>query len=159
MQSDAVEEEGLLLSPYGLAHALSMLLPGCRQGSDAQQHLLQSIFGNGAWSIEEASEAMQGLAEVLATKSSSKDVVLDEANSAWVSPRIVLKKSYEDALKSYAGADIQKLTSAGVVNSWVAKATHDKITEIIDEGTARQASLVLINALYFKGLWAKPFDK
>ncbi len=45
------------------------------------------------------------------------------------------------------------------MNYWVSEATHGKITEIIDQGAAQQASLVLVNAIYFKGLWASAFSK
>jgi serine protease inhibitor len=41
----------------------------------------------------------------------------------------------------------------------VSDATHGKITEIIDDSTASQAALALVNAIYFKGLWELAFDK
>lgn len=37
--------------------------------------------------------------------------------------------------------------------------TRGKIKEIIDEGALGQAACVLINALYFKGLWTHPFER
>ena len=38
-------------------------------------------------------------------------------------------------------------------------ATRGKITSIVDDDALRQATCVLINALYFKGVWEMPFKK
>lgn len=45
------------------------------------------------------------------------------------------------------------------VNEWVSNATRGKIDEIVNQDIVDQATLLLINALYFKGLWEVPFDK
>lgn len=46
------------------------------------------------------------------------------------------------------------------VNSWVANNTRGLINQILSPGTlTRDSMLILGNALYFKGLWAKNFDK
>lgn len=36
-------------------------------------------------------------------------------------------------------------------------ATRGKIKEIVDDNTLQASLCVLINALYFKGLWQSPF--
>lgn len=84
---------------------------------------------------------------------------MSDANSAWVGQGTELLAPYKDALASLFNADARQLTSAAEVNSWVAKATHDKIQTIIDDGVVRSAALVLVNAIYFKGLWEAPFSK
>jgi hypothetical protein len=42
---------------------------------------------------------------------------------------------------------------------WVSNATRGKITEIVSEDVVKQAVVLLINAVYFKGMWALPFKK
>ena len=42
------------------------------------------------------------------------------------------------------------------INSWVAKETSGKITRIVEK---IEPPLVLINAIYFKGTWNRPFNK
>ena len=49
--------------------------------------------------------------------------------------------------------------SAGVVNSWVSEATHDKIKKIVEPPLSSMTGLILANAIYFKGNWAVPFSK
>ena len=84
---------------------------------------------------------------------------MTDANSAWVGRGLELLPAFQDALKERFHAAARPLASAAEVNAWVAAATRDKITSIIDEGVARQAALVLVNAIYFKGLWQAAFDK
>ena len=52
----------------------------------------------------------------------------------------------------------QKAQALNIINTDVSNATNgliDKLLEKIDDGTV----LVLVNAIYFKGLWEKPFSK
>lgn len=58
---------------------------------------------------------------------------------------------YAATLKDAFGAEAAPLQSAAVVNGWVDQATRGKITEIIDEGIARQASCGLSMS---QGAWA-----
>lgn len=46
------------------------------------------------------------------------------------------------------------------INRWVAQRTNDKIQNILPPGSLDALTrLVLANAIYFKGVWAKPYDK
>nr|CAB3453321.1 unnamed protein product [Digitaria exilis] len=46
------------------------------------------------------------------------------------------------------------------INSWVAEATNNLINSIVGRGSVNSSTrLVLANAIYFKGSWAKPFHK
>uniref|UniRef100_A0A8D2B571 Serpin domain-containing protein n=1 Tax=Sciurus vulgaris TaxID=55149 RepID=A0A8D2B571_SCIVU len=46
------------------------------------------------------------------------------------------------------------------INTWVSKETKGKIQELLPTNSVdEQARLVLVNAIYFKGLWEEPFDK
>jgi len=46
------------------------------------------------------------------------------------------------------------------INRWVAQKTKDKIQNILPPGSITDLTkLVLANAIYFKGIWTKPFEK
>ncbi|XP_031214241.1 serpin B6-like isoform X2 [Mastomys coucha] len=46
------------------------------------------------------------------------------------------------------------------INTWVAKKTEDKITELLSSGSVNSSTLLLlVNAIYFKGKWKKQFNK
>ena len=48
---------------------------------------------------------------------------------------------------------IEDLKSVEQVNSWCSKATNGKIPTIIDDISG--VMMILINAIYFKGIWKK----
>src|SRR5262249_6258882 len=65
--------------------------------------------------------------------------------------------------RQYFGAEIASLDfanpqSLAKINGWVNTSTKGKIPKIIDQIDPQQV-MFLINAVYFKGLWQKKFDK
>ncbi|XP_036934237.1 leukocyte elastase inhibitor-like [Acanthopagrus latus] len=69
------------------------------------------------------------------------------------------KKHYSAELES---VDFKTNAEAARVNinSWVEKQTQDKIKDLLAEGILNEATkLVLVNAIYFKGNWAKQFKE
>ena len=65
-------------------------------------------------------------------------------------------KSFSKVCDKYE-APIEKLISKKQVNDWCSKNTHGKITEIIDE-LSPATVMLLLNAVYFRGEWAYPFN-
>ncbi len=48
----------------------------------------------------------------------------------------------------------------GEINDWVAQMTSQKIPNLIGPGMLDSLTrLVLVNAIYFKGIWEKPFKR
>jgi serine protease inhibitor len=56
------------------------------------------------------------------------------------------------------GASVETLKSASQVNSWCNAKTHGKIKKILDK-LESNIRMILLNAVYFKGFWYKPFKK
>jgi len=104
-------------------------------------------------------ESIYDLTTSITAANNDNTLTISDANSAWVKNDLQLLETYVKALETYFRAQARPLTGASEVNSWVSEATHGKITEIIDEEAARQAALVLVNAIYFKGLWESAFKK
>src|SRR5699024_3103920 len=44
------------------------------------------------------------------------------------------------------------------INGWVKEQTHGKIAKLFDQDLSADTVMVLLNAIYFKGLWKKPFN-
>jgi serpin B len=153
--------DAIFLSPWGIAHVLSMLHEGASPDSEARKELQQVIFNvqnAGSASNTAIRTATKALSSAIISGNNEINLTVSDANSAWVSPSLQLLDSYVDALKEYYFAEAWPLTSAAEVNSWVDEATRGKITNLIDEATAVSASLILINAIYFKGLWEVPLN-
>jgi serpin B len=93
-------------------------------------------------------------------------VKLHTANSLWYQRDYPFRKEFlEIGRKSFsaelAGVDFAKDTEGSRVriNKWVAGKTADKIPELLQTGVLDASTrLVLCNAIYFKGDWAKQFD-
>ena len=77
------------------------------------------------------------------------------------------RQEFIDTTEEYYDAELEELDFAGDadgsrvhINEWVASRTNDKIQNLLKEGTITRATIMaLVNAIYFKGLWAHPFDE
>jgi serpin B len=124
-------------------------------------HIL-SLTANGAANIT--------LEEMLKTLGHNKKIELNKENSSISSIISKLKsiqmanaiftkfKPEPDFLKEVGiyKSTIEDLKSVEQVNSWCSKATNGKIPRIIDD--INNVMMILINAIYFKGIWKKTFD-
>ena len=125
-------------------------------------HIL-SLTANGAANIT--------LEEMLKTLGHNKKIELNKENSTISSVISKLKSiqmanaiftkfkpelDFFKAVEMYKST-IEDLKSIKQVNSWCSKATNGKIPTIIDDISG--VMMILINAIYFKGIWKKTFDK
>jgi len=74
-----------------------------------------------------------------------------------------VKPDFLNINKTIYDAEVTKLqfssTSAvETINKWVADKTHDKITKIIEQLNPLDR-MVLLNAIYFNGIWTNKFDE
>lgn len=85
------------------------------------------------------------------------------ANSIWYEKSFPFNASFLDESKLYFDArvealDFQSPSAVTTINSWVSGQTNDRIPEILDN-IAPYEVMFLVNAIYFKGIWQKQFDK
>nr|AAX92880.1 Similar to serpin homolog WZS3 - wheat [Oryza sativa Japonica Group]AAX95888.1 Serpin (serine protease inhibitor) [Oryza sativa Japonica Group]ABA92265.1 Serpin family protein [Oryza sativa Japonica Group] len=67
--------------------------------------------------------------------------------------------SLDDLAESVYRA-VEPKKSRKKINEWVSKATNKLIPEILPDGSVhRLTTLVLVNAIYFKGKWSDPFPR
>lgn len=146
----------VFVSPLSASLALSMTAAGADEGT--QQEMVSALGFD--CSIKELNKYNRGVIGLLSED--PEGVQLNVANSIWVSDMFPLKKKFvRTAQKNYdaavANLDFSDPSSPSVINSWCSENTAgriDKMIESIDPTT----QLYLLNALYFKGLWATPFD-
>jgi serpin B len=143
-----------VISPWGIAHALSMVFEGALQGSASEQELGQSLFGAKSEKDEVRTQVCR-----IASDITRSDTMFSDANSAWINPEFQVLERYVNTLKEKYAACVFPLEDAQTVNCWVSEATHNKITSIVDQNSVSNTLLLLINAIYFKGMWQVPFDK
>jgi serpin B len=115
---------------------------------------------------DKAIAAQGALLKKVATMSADKDsgVVLNIATAAWFDSGFDVKKAYVAEGKTklqaeVATANFKVKSTAATINAWAAKNTNDKIKEITNSDELSRFVFALLNATYFKGLFAQPFNE
>jgi serpin B len=160
----ATGDDNLFFSPYSISTALAMTYGGARGTTQsAMRKTLELPAGDvhagfGALGRALASRSQEGNA---ATRPE-----LNVANSLWGEKTQPFEPAYTALVKRSYGAglevaDFLKKPEAerARINAWVEDKTNDKITDLLGQGTiTSQTKLVLVNAIYFKAGWQRPFD-
>lgn len=158
-----IEDRGstnnIVFSPFSIATALSMTLAGARgQTAEEITRILHAGELTGA----------QGLFSEFLSKVSSyaPDVTLELANRLYVEETYIILDQYTASLKKFYGSSVAPLSfktapeqARLAVNNWVEEATKSKIKDLLSSGAVDcDTALVLVNAIYFKGLWNDQFN-
>jgi len=159
------------LSPYSISQALGLLFNGADSTSTSSRQLAQHVFGiseeketNDAGTTRKLiiNDGLLDLSSRLSppVTSTTNSAIFHQANSIWVAPRYTLQANYKNiAEKTFPNSMVAPIGTAAIINQWVSSATQDKIKDMVTEDAVSTATLILINALYFKGIWEKPFEK
>ena len=92
---------------------------------------------------------------------------LNLVNAVWSRSGYPFLASYLDILSQNYNAGVQTLDFRGnpdgsrlVINQWVEDQTHEKIQNLLPEGSiSSDTAVVLTNAIYFKASWYHKFDE
>ena len=154
------------LSPYSIATALAMLLPGAKGATEAE--IAQVLGAAGVASYHPARGALEATVTTPAevAEDQGDPLVLRAANQLFGQEGYAFLDDYVDTLGRFYGAPLVAVDyatdpegSRRLVNGWVADQTEDRIDELIPQGVIDTLTrLVLVNAVYFKAGWAEPFD-
>jgi serpin B len=155
----AASPGNVFFSPYSVSTALAMTWAGAL-GLTAAQFAALFHADSGA-----PAPAAFGLLQQAVTASASGHVQLAIANSLWPQQDHPFLPAYlalvQDAFASGVfPVDYQTNAPAAVdrINAWVADRTNNRIQNLIGLGdVSRSTSLILVNAIYFKGAWTSPF--
>jgi serpin B len=150
--------KNIFVSPSSAAFALAMIYNGA--SGETQQAMAKALELKGM-SLQEINQANAALRATLA--SSGPKVQLSIANSLWARRGVTFKPEFIKRNQDFYTAQVSALdfalpSAAATINDWVSQKTNGKITKIV-ENIPSDAILYLINAIYFKGNWAQPFDK
>ena len=159
--------ENVMISPYSIATALSMLYPGAG-GETADQiaavlHL--DVDDATLHSVRTAIDDMLAEGEGR-TDGSIEPLTVRPANSAWGQGGFPFEEDYLETLATHYGAGLRVADfmtdppgATDAINNWVEEATEDRIEDLIPpEVITTDTRLVLVNAIWFKGNWIEQFD-
>jgi serine protease inhibitor len=151
--------ENAFISPSSVAFALSMAYNGAAgQTRDAMAKALE-LQGT---SVEEVNRANAALMASL--MEAEPGVELSIANSLWAKAGFEFKDEFMAANREFYSAEVTALDllapgASKTINDWVSENTKGKIPEIVPDRLDPLTILLIINAIYFKGLWDEPFDE
>ncbi|GLH01906.1 Serine protease inhibitor 42Dd, partial [Gryllus bimaculatus] len=107
-----------------------------------------------------------GYGALLDSLQNNGEAVLRTANRLYAHAGLGLKESFRSTATGSFRAGAEELdfvnatdASRRAINTWVEQNTAGKIKDLFEEGAITQLTrLVLVNAIYFKAGWWKPFD-
>ena len=159
----AREKGNLFLSPYSISSALAMTFAGAR--GLTQREMAAALH------FPESGEALHAsfgrLTQGLNALGKGGKVELSVANALWGQKGSSFLPGFIDLGRRSYGAGLSSLDfrsdpegARAVINAWVEKETRRKIKDLVPSGAlGPRTRLVLTNAVYFKGSWARQFEK
>ena len=155
------KEGNLFLSPYSISSALAMVYGGARGETATQMEKTLHFAGQ-----EATHPAFSILRKRLNKIGKEGEVQLLVANSLWPQKGYAFLPGYLSLTKKFYGSEIRPVDyqsdtegARKEINEWVEKKTEGRIEDLIPEGMLNASiRLVLANAIYFKGNWARQFD-
>lgn len=147
--------KNVLVSPFSAYEALSMAANGADGSTKAAMAKALGVTAETFESLNTRNHA------VLAELNSNDKVQMEIANAIYADSNTKFRSSfidlctnlYQAEAKTENFADPETVTK---INAWCDKKTHGKIKEIISKLTPRE-KMVILNSVYFKGSWDKPF--
>lgn len=161
------EDDNVFFSPFSISSALGMTYTGAEEETASEMaevlHFSLPVNAiNSAFHSITESLTSGGLNE----PQSGEPFTLAISSGLWVDNNFQLLDSFVEDMSHFYDAAVENVDFSGDpegarerINSWVAEKTHDKIMNLIPEGSiVADTRTVLTNAVYFKASWSSPFD-
>lgn len=158
LRQASLQEAGknMLVSPLGTAALLNLMANGAESHTADELYAVLSPSGVSAGELNDFfSKLNTWLPELDNTTS------LAQAYSLWMDDQFTVHSGYTDVAQSVLGADVRQLDfqntqSQQQLYDWCSEKTEGCIREI--DCPLADAQLVMLHALYFKGVWTDKFD-
>ena len=155
------DNRGIIVSPISVSYLLGML----NEGADGEtRRQITDVLGLDGSTVEEINKYFKKMMDetpIVDTKVIVKTANCIDVNSA---KEIRLIPQYETDMQQYYNAQIDALdftqsSSLDKINNWCKTHTDGMIPNILKKHEFNPPpAMILVNAVYFKGLWAKEFN-
>jgi serpin B len=152
------EHENVMLSPLSVSLALAMTYNGANSETKTAMEKTLKVYG---LTPDDINKSYFDLVNAL--KSIDQKVLLEIANAIYYRKDFEVENNFIKTNQQYYNAEVSSLDFSSpnalkTINGWVAAKTRNKIETILDEIKPSQV-MFLLNAIYFKGIWTKEFNK
>ncbi len=172
-----IKEGNLFFSPYSISTALAMAHAGARGQTEAQMagvlHFpIITKPGTELSSMlipdrQKFASVFGKIIKDLNNRGKKGGYELRVANALWGQEGYEFLEEFLELIKTNYGGRLKEVdfvraaeTARKTINTWVEKETNDKIKNLIQKGVLDSMTrLVLTNAIYFKGNWARQFKE
>jgi serpin B len=156
------KDGNVFFSPFSISASLGMTSSGAR--GDTLKEMEKALALPPQKLLH---PAMGHLLRELSGKGGARDYELTVANTLFGQQGYRFKKDFTDLLERHYDAgmqfvDFKKNTEPArvAINAWAQKQTKDRVKDLVQPGVVdNMTKLVLVNAIYFKGVWKQQFDK
>lgn len=148
----------LLISPYSITAAIGMAYNGS-VGETRRE--MAEVMGWSGLEMEQVNAFQAALQQLLTHP--GKGIEVGIANSMWVKDGIPVVEAYQTAVQQTYEAEIRTLNGQPAqakeeINQWVKQHTEGMIPNLMQEPPAKEALMILVNAIAFDGNWMYEFD-
>ena len=150
--------QNIFISPFSVSTVLQMIDHGA-VGATKQE--MDRVLHLDDFPIDTLNTASASLNQSLRSQT---NVILELANAIWYKQGLPLKPEFVAVNKEFFAAELGAVNfdspqSAQTINAWADRSTHGKIQDIVRWPFDPATRVVLANAIYFKGKWARPFER
>uniref|UniRef100_A0A4X1U2K6 Serpin B7 n=1 Tax=Sus scrofa TaxID=9823 RepID=A0A4X1U2K6_PIG len=162
------EGGNIFYSPLSIMSALAMTYLGSRGHTASEIRKLLHFHGNGMKGFEMAGTVHRQFQRLLTELNKPTNAYeLSVANRLYGDKEVSFSQDYLENVKKFYLASVASVDfvnaaeeSRQMINSWVESQTKGKIKDLFPKGTlSSSTTLVLVNAIYFKGRWLQEFKK
>lgn len=152
------EQQDVFVSPLSVTYALGMLSNGAV--GDTQKEILEGLeFRSGK--VDDINSLCHQL--MIESPKLDKSTQLSMANAVVVNKKIQLQPTFQNVVKKQydalvASKDFSSPATLSFINQWTSDHTQGMVPKILERINPDGVSY-LLNALYFKGIWYRQFDK
>lgn len=139
------DDKNVFISPFSILTVLAILYHG---SSGSTKRALSKIFN----------------VEMMTYDDIVSSIKMMSFNSIWFQSDYKIDSKYKRFINKYYDVEMKRMDidinkTANDINIWISDKTHQKIKNLVRPESIRNILVIIINAIYFKGLWEEPFDK
>jgi serine protease inhibitor len=151
----AKEKDNVVFSPLSMNTILSLTQNGA--SGKTKEEMLQALEMKGY----EDKTINEGYKNIIAHFNSLQNVEVNLGNSIWITEGAPVRQEFKDVGKDFYEAHAKEVNflkpkTVDMINEWISGKTAGKIKKIVDSFD-EDTYMALINTVYFKGAWGKPF--
>ncbi|XP_053672892.1 serine protease inhibitor 2-like [Anopheles nili] len=146
-----------VISPLSIKALMALLYEGSANDSETERELRRALSGGDPQTMTKLQE------DLLQYKQSQPQQNLLITDRIFHDNSVTIVHKFNSIITAKYNATTAEIdfrdtvAAAKQINDWIAQNTHERIRDVVMPGSLQDALLLLINTIYFKGMWAIPF--